>query len=116
MLLDRLDASTDEFAAATGWEVKPEGACRGEVCVPLPLEARRDDGRLDVQVVGARLRMPIVHDEVHGLWALGPATVGGRTLDAAKMPELVLPDVDGNPFDLAALHGRKVLLTAWASW
>ena len=31
-------------------------------------------------------------------------------------PELVLPDVDGNPFRLSALHGRKVLLVAWASW
>ena len=28
----------------------------------------------------------------------------------------VLPDFDGNPFDVAGLRGRKVLLLAWASW
>ena len=30
--------------------------------------------------------------------------------------DLELPDVDGNPFNLAAMHGRKTLLVAWASW
>ena len=35
MILDRLDIDADEFAAGTGWEIKPEGACKGDVCVPL---------------------------------------------------------------------------------
>jgi hypothetical protein len=116
VILDRLDAAPDDWAAATGWSIKPEGACKGDVCVPLPDEARREDGRVDVATVADRLRMPVVHDEAHGLWAVGPATVGGRALDSAALPDLVLPDADGNPFDLASLHGKKVLLVAWASW
>jgi hypothetical protein len=32
------------------------------------------------------------------------------------MPDLTLPDVQGNPFSLRSLHGKKVLLIAWASW
>jgi hypothetical protein len=28
----------------------------------------------------------------------------------------VLPDFEGNAFDVASLRGRKVLLVAWASW
>lgn len=116
MILDRLDATDDDFAAGTGWDVKPQGACRGEVCVPLPPEVRTADGRIDVRVAADRLRMPLLHDEAHGVWALGPATVSGKALDTAVAPDIELPDVDGNPFKLSSLHGKKVLLVAWASW
>ncbi len=63
-----------------------------------------------------RLGMPVVHDAEHGAWAVGPATLGGRALatTAAADPELLTRD--GNPFRLSALHGRKVLLVAWASY
>ena len=116
MILERLDVSDDDFTAATGWSVKPQGACRGDVCVPLPAEARTADGRLAVDVLSARLGMPLLHDEEHERWALGPATVTGHALATAEAPELTLPDLDGNPFSLSSLHGRKVLLVAWASW
>ena len=116
MILERLDVSDSDFTAATGWSVKPEGACRGDVCVPLPAEARTADGRVAVDVVSSRLGMPMVHDEEHAVWALGPATVTGRALSTAEAPELTLPDLDGNPFSLSSLYGRKVLLVAWASW
>jgi hypothetical protein len=59
--------------------------------------------------------MALVHDEAHGLWALGPES-GGRALLSAEMPDITLPDRDGNPFKLSSLLGTKVLLVAWASW
>jgi hypothetical protein len=111
--LDRLDRT--RFAARTGWDPKPEGLCRGEVCVPAP-RALRDDGSLDVGVVAARLGMPLVHDDEHGVWALGPATVTGRALSTATAADPELVDRDGNAFRLSSLHGRKVLLVAWASY
>ena len=116
MILDDLDVTDDAFAAGTGWTIKPQGACLGDVCVPLPAEVRGSDGRIDVAVAADRLRMPLVHDEAHRLWSLGPASVTGRALATAEAPELTLPDLDGNPFRLSTLHGRKVLLVAWASW
>jgi len=116
VVLDRLDLSTDEFARLTGWEIKPEGACRDEVCVPLPLLAPDAAGRIPVPVVAERLGMPIAHDERHGLWALGPRSGDRRVLDTARMPDLVLADFDAGAFDLATLRGRKVVLLAWASW
>lgn len=97
------------FEARTGWAIKPEGACKGDVCVPLP--------SLDVDVVGARLGMPIVTDAGSGLRALGPATAGGgRALTSAVAPDLVLPDIDGAPCRIADLRPQKVVLVAWASW
>jgi len=111
--LDRVDRGA--FAARTGWEPKPEGLCRGEVCVPAP-GSLRDDGTIDVEVVAKRLGMPLVHDDEHELWAHGPATVSGRALTTVVAADPELIDREGRPFRLSSLHGRKVLLVAWASY
>jgi hypothetical protein len=113
MLLTELTMSTVDFEAATGWAARPEGMCKGDVCVPAP--GAVTDGTIDVEAVSARLGMALVRDERHDVWALGPES-GGRALTTAVAPELELPDADGNPFELSAMHGRKVLLVAWASW
>jgi len=109
MLLERLDVDAAELAARTGWEIKPEGACKGDVCVPLP------DGPLDARVLSERLGMALVADEQHGLWALGPES-GGRVLTSARMPDLELPDRHGRPFSLRSLRGTRIVMVAWASW
>jgi hypothetical protein len=112
VILDQLEVTPDELRSRTGWEVRPEGACKGDRCVPLP------DGvgdLIDVGVFAERLGMALVHDEPHGLWALGPES-GGRALLSAELPEISLPDRHGDPFSLSSLRGTKVLLVAWASW
>ena len=107
---DRMSAS--EFSAASGWEIRPEGACRGDVCVPL---ADTNTETVEIEAIAERLGMPLVrHDD--GLAALGPATVGGRALVTAEAPELVLPDFDGNEFRLSSLRGQKVVLVAWSPY
>ena len=116
MVLDRLDLTPDEFERATGWKLEARGACQDDVCVPLPPLDVDSEGRIDAAVVADCLGMPIAHDETHGLWALGPPSGDRRVLDRARMPELVLSDFDGNPFDLASLRGRRVVLVAWGSW
>ncbi len=116
MILQTLDAiDPDVFAERTGWHAKPEGMCRGEVCVPAP-GSLRADGTLDVAVAAGRLGMPMVHDETHGVWAIGPATTNGHALTTAIAADPVLATRDGQPFRLSSLHGRKVLLVAWSSY
>jgi hypothetical protein len=117
VLTTSLEVETQAFEAASGWLIKPEGACKGDICVPLPDDVRIDGGaRLRVDALAERLGAPLLHDEVRGLYALGPSTVSGRALTSAQAPELELPDLDGNPFRLSSLLGQKVLLVAWASW
>lgn len=116
MIVTELRAAPEDLAARTGWVAKPEGLCKGAMCVPLPAGAAGDDGTLDLSVVAERLGMPVVHDEAHGVWALGPATVSGRALDSAEVPELTLPDLEGRPFTLSSLRGKRVVVFAWASW
>src|SRR4051812_24097245 len=115
MLLEQLRIPAAELEAGTGWALKPQGACRGEVCVPLPADAVRD-GQVDVAVVAERLGMPLVADADAGLWALGPETLSGHALPSAEAPELVLPDLDGNEFRLSSLRGQKVVIVSWAPY
>ena len=113
MLLDRLDLSPDEFTRLTGWEIKPEGACKGDVCVPLG----RED--FDLEATAERLGMAMVSDSSgtdQQLWAFGPATVTGRALGTTEIGDFSLPDLDGNEFALSSLRGQKVLLVAWAPY
>jgi hypothetical protein len=117
VILTDLLVAPAAFESGTGWALRPEGACKGEVCVPLPAGSHFADGRLDVRVVADRLGMPIVADRERGLFALGPETaVTGRALTTAVAPELELPDAEGRPFRLSSLRGKKVVLLAWSSW
>ncbi len=117
MLTTSLDVETSVFEAASGWHIRPEGACKGDVCVPLSDDVRHDDGaRLRIDKLGEHLGAPLVHDDARGLYAIGPSTATGHALTTAEAPELELPDLDGNPFRLSSSRGQKVLLVAWASW
>ena len=116
MLLRSNDTVTAaRFAEGTGWEPKPEGLCRGELCVPAP-GSLRADGTVDVEVAANRLGMPIVRDDEHGVMAIGPATLGGRALPSAAAADPELLARDGSVFRLSSLRGRKVVLVAWSSY
>jgi hypothetical protein len=113
VILDRPVVDAGDLARRTGWELKPQGACKGDRCVPLPPGSA--EGPVEATVLAERLGMALVSDEEHGLWALGPEA-GGRTLLTAEMPDLELPDRHGRPFSLRSLRGTRVVMVAWASW
>jgi hypothetical protein len=109
MIIDTLDIDAATFTAGTGWAIKPEGACKGDVCVPLPDWFSLSDA-------AARLGMAIVPSAEHGVWSLGPETIGGHALTTAVAPDPPLTDLDGRPFLLSSLRGQKVVLVAWAPY
>jgi hypothetical protein len=113
MLLRSLTIGRADFEAGTGWALKPEGACKGDVCIPL---SKQPGARIDVAQMAKDMGLPLVAAPEHGLWALGPSSVGSRALTTAQAPELELPDLDGNTFRLSSLRGQKVLLYAWAPY
>lgn len=111
---DALLLPVDELPAATGWELKPEGACLGDVCVPLAATARRP-GLVDVAALARALGRPLVHEG--GTWVVGePAAAIGEALTSLEAPDVDLPDLDGRPHRLSDYRGRKVVLLSWASW
>jgi hypothetical protein len=92
---------------AVGWEAKPQGLCRGELCVPFPLE----DGHVDLAAFAERLGQPVAREG--DTWAFGEPRRPAGSLDA---PDFTLPDLDGRLHSLADYRGNKVLLVSWASW
>ena len=113
-----LDAT--EFASITGWTLKPEGFCRGDVCVPIPHTRARefvDGSAVDAAAVWTRMGNAIAHDAARTVWVLGSnASERGSTLRSLDAPAFSLPDLDGQMHALADHRGKKVFLVTWASW
>lgn len=106
------------LADAIGWTLKPEGLCRGEVCVPVRDRTAIEVGdRVDVAAVAGALRQPIAVDAEAGYVAVAlPAEARRAALDALHAPDFTLPDLDGRPRSLDEWRGSKRLLVAFASW
>jgi hypothetical protein len=106
--------------AATGWEAKPEGLCKGPVCVPLPAGRERelvDGGRINLAGLWRHLGQPAVRSERGHVWVLSE---GARERKAAlaslEAPDFALPDPSGRMHRLSDYRGKKVFLVTWASW
>jgi peroxiredoxin len=105
------------LTAATGWAIKPEGLCRGSVCVPVVDPALAGDGPVDLARWAAALGYGLAVDVAQPVAALAPAAGGVGALTVGSVaPDLTLPDVDGVPRSLSELTGRKRVLVTWASW
>ena len=109
-----------EAERTTGWTLKPEGFCKGDVCVPVPPQRAReflDDGDINVAALWRHMGLPIAHDAAGETWVLGTsATARSAQLQALDAPDFSLPDLAGTLHSLKAQRGRKVLLVSWASW
>jgi hypothetical protein len=108
----------DALASATGWELKPEGFCRGDVCVPRHgLGDVLVDDMVDVVAFGVALRRPVAFEPAAGIAVLAESPDDiATTIAEGVAPAFTLPDLDGNPVSLADFAGRKRLMLAWSSW
>ena len=112
---ERLLVSVADVGAATGWELKPEGLCRGDVCMPVALTV--EDGHVELGALAAALGRVVVVDAGEGIAVLGGSPAGrDASLDGLEAPDATLADLDGNPVQLSDLGPGKKVLVAWASW
>lgn len=98
------------------FEVKPQGACRADVCVPIPHDMMRG-GYFNLTAFARRVGEAAVADTGARVWSYGeiPMLRGGF-LTARTAPDFAVPDRRGRPVHLSSFRGRKVLLVTWASW
>jgi hypothetical protein len=111
----------NDLRDTTGWELKAEGVCQGDVCIPIPPGRRDEFVRRDNSFnlgAFARLReQPRAHDDARAVWFFGEAPAARHNrLMSLQAPDFTLPDIDGNAHSLADYRGNKVLLLSWASW
>ena len=97
--------------AATGWEVKDHGLCRGEVCRPGTLGAT-----LTLTELAAALGRPVAVELDDELSVAVLGEPGGTTIQRGDLvPDLELTDADGQSVELTR-PGRRTLLVAWSTW
>ena len=120
---DRLLVTDTDLTSALGWTLKPQGLCRGEVCVPAAaypeLTSTTEDGRILVDLAWfARLTdQPLVIDTDEALATFGTsATVRSQQRASLDAPDFEVADLDGNPVRLSDFAGQKKLLVAFSSW
>ncbi len=108
--------SPDAVRTALGFELKPAGLCRGEVCIPVRDDRIADTG-IDLVALAKALGRPLALDADNGAAALGASAMERRaqfaTLDA---PDFELPDLAGTMHKLSDHSDKKILLVAYASW
>jgi AhpC/TSA family len=117
-----LDAA--ELKKLAGWELKPEGICRGDLCVPIPpgreheFSSKRDGAAwINFSALADQMGKPWAGDSKHRVWYFGAeAAERSNALRSLEAPDFELPDLDGTPHRLSDYHGKKVFLLAWASW
>ena len=117
---ENLWLAVDDAAIATGWTLKPEGFCKGDVCVPVP-PARFgefvDQGEINVAKLWRHLGLPLAHDAAGEAWVLGAsAAARSAQLQSLEAPDFSLPDLAGKQHSIKEQRGKKVLLVSWASW
>jgi hypothetical protein len=117
---DALWLTARDAGSATGWVPKPEGLCRGPVCVPLPAGREHEfvrGSRANVAALWRHLGRPVEHSARGHAWVLGgSARDRAAALHSLEAPDFTLPDPSGRLHSLSEQLGKKVLLVTWASW
>lgn len=113
-----------DLSRATGFELKPQGVCRNEVCFPLPKRKKKDFLArwksvtwFDLSAFARLLDQPVARDLKFGIWDFGtPPALRNNYLSTLQAPNFTLPDPTGKLHSLSDFRGKKVLLLTWASW
>jgi len=116
--------TTSDLMRATGFELKPKGVCRGELCFPLPKARQQAFLKKQAKLTWfnlsefARLvRQPAAYDAEQDVWFFGPrADEQNGYIATLQAPNFKLPDMNGKLHALSDFRGKKVLLLTWASW
>ena len=110
----------EDLHRVNGFQIKPEGACFEDLCIPLndTLMVEHNGATwFNLTAFADLMEQPYVADAQSRVWSFAemPAKRENALLNA-KAPDLELTDRQGNVFSLADLKGKKALIVTWSSW
>ena len=116
----RVLVSVDALPDALGWTLKPEGLCRGDICVPVrdPRRTLFVGEQLDLAAVADALGRPTVVDADAGHRRPSRSTGSSAAPRSTSLtaPDVTLRDLDGDGALAVRLARQKRLLHAFSSW
>ena len=96
------------------FEVKPQGACRADICIPLS-KALKNGEWFNLTGFAKKVGEQYVADS--GVWSFGEIPeVRGSFYNSRIAPDFAVPDRKGQVVHLSDFRGKKVLVVTWASW
>jgi hypothetical protein len=117
---DGLLIKPEDLTRINGFELKPQGACYEDVCVPITkalLVEQHGEKWFDLAAFADLIGQPYVADLEDRVWSFGEMPAKReRLLVDAMAPDLEVTDRQGKVVRLADLKGKKALIVTWSSW
>jgi hypothetical protein len=117
---NRLLVRPADLVGINGFELKPQGACLGELCYPLPeglLVEQDGESWFDLAAFADHIGQPCVADPEAGAWSFAEIPAKReRLLTDAMAPDFEITDRTGKVIRRADLKGKKALIVTWSSW
>jgi hypothetical protein len=105
-----------DLPRVNGFALKPQGACRADLCIPIPKDMVRGD-YFNLTAFARKAGQPVVAEPDARVWSFGEMqALGGGLASSRIAPDFAVPDRLGRPVHLAGFRGRKALVVTWASW
>ena len=107
---------TKDLPRINGFELKPQGACRADLCIPIPAGMVRGE-YFSLTAFAKKAGQSVVAEPGARVWSFGEMqALGGGFVTSRVAPDFAVPDRAGRPVHLSAFRGKKVLVVTWASW
>ena len=96
------------------FELKPQGACRVDICIPIPKTLKQGEW-FNLTGFSRKIGQAYVGDS--SVWSFGEVPgVRRGFLNSRIAPDFAVPDRKGRVIHLSDFKGKKVLVVTWASW
>jgi hypothetical protein len=117
---DRLLIKAEDLTRINGFELKQEGACYADICIPITkgmLVEQNGNQWFDLTAFADLIGQPYVADSEARVWSFAeiPAKRENMMIDAMA-PDFEVKDRQGKVVRMADLKGKKALIVTWSSW